>query len=59
LFEDDHPNDEQGVLKYTDSVFTGNFIYGVIHGKGRKVWADGDWYEGDFEHDVMQGRGVL
>jgi hypothetical protein len=38
--------------------YTGNFVAGRKHGKGLKVWANGDRYEGDFVNDLRQGQGV-
>lgn len=38
--------------------YTGDFVAGRKHGKGLKVWANGDRYEGDFVSDLRQGQGV-
>ena len=38
--------------------YTGDFVAGRKHGKGLKVWANGDRYEGDFVNDLRQGQGV-
>lgn len=38
--------------------YTGEFVAGRKHGKGLKVWANGDRYEGDFVNDRRQGLGV-
>ena len=31
---------------------------GKKHGKGKFTWADGSYYEGDFEEGVFQGTGI-
>lgn len=38
--------------------YTGEFVAGRKHGKGLKVWPNGDRYEGDFVNDQRQGQGV-
>jgi hypothetical protein len=32
-------------------VYTGNFVNGKFHGKGKYTFADGTVYEGDFARD--------
>jgi hypothetical protein len=38
--------------------YVGEFKNGMKHGKGTKVWLNGDRYSGDFFEDVKQGKGV-
>jgi hypothetical protein len=38
--------------------YRGQFKAGRKHGKGVKVWANGDTYAGDFVEDRREGRGV-
>lgn len=38
--------------------YTGDFVAGRKHGKGLKVWPNGDRYEGDFVNDLRQGQGT-
>ena len=38
--------------------YTGDFVAGRKHGKGLKVWPNGDRYEGDFINDLRQGQGM-
>ena len=30
---------------------------GVKQGYGKFTWADGNWYEGNFEENIIQGKG--
>ena len=48
-FDDDHPNDENGRMDFEDKViYLGKFVYGIMQGKGKKIWPNGDVYTGDF-----------
>jgi hypothetical protein len=38
--------------------YTGDFVAGRKHGKGLKIWPNGDRYEGDFVNDQRQGQGT-
>jgi hypothetical protein len=29
-----------------------------MHGMGRMIYQDGDWYLGEFSHNQIEGRGV-
>lgn len=48
-----------GIETWADngSKFTGAFVDSKKHGKGRFDWADGSYYEGDFEDGVFHGEG--
>ena len=39
--------------------YIGDFLNNHRTGKGKLIWRDGQLYEGDFVHDVMQGFGIL
>jgi len=39
-------------------VYTGKFVYGRGHGRGKKVWNNGKSYVGDFVEGKMQGKGI-
>ena len=38
--------------------YSGTFVAGKKHGKGTKVWPNGDRYEGDFVDDRKEGMGT-
>lgn len=40
------------------SNFSGDYVRGMKHGTGVYKWADGSRYEGEFDHDIIQGKGV-
>jgi hypothetical protein len=44
------------VSGYSD--YEGDFLNGEMTGKGRKVWADGRSYVGEWEYGEMHGKGV-
>lgn len=39
--------------------YTGDHVQGKKHGHGRYVWEDGGSYEGEFQDDVVEGKGVF
>ena len=41
------------------TMYRGEHVEGKKHGKGKYVWEDGSSYEGDFNNDVVEGRGVF
>ncbi|PNW87874.1 hypothetical protein CHLRE_01g005450v5 [Chlamydomonas reinhardtii] len=40
------------------AVYTGDYVNGKKHGKGKMVYPDKGVYEGDWVEDVMQGQGT-
>ena len=48
----------QGTARGTDS-YTGYFKNGLPHGKGKYEWANGDWYEGQWEKGTRTGYGTM
>ena len=59
-FVDDHPKDTQGVMEWTDGTyFVGEIIWGVIQGKGRKTYPNGDVYDGNFFQDERSSDGKM
>jgi len=41
-----------------NSVYTGDFVNGKVEGKGTKVWANGNRYEGGWRNNLQHGPGV-
>jgi len=39
--------------------YRGEFVKGMMHGRGLYTWADGTTYEGDFAWNCISGRGVF
>jgi hypothetical protein len=44
-------------LDVRDVTYRGEYKDGRPHGRGYKIWADGDWYEGEWRHGRQHGRG--
>ncbi len=47
---------------YTDSEghrYEGFTVNGKKHGKGKLLFEDGAFYEGEFKHDQINGKGTL
>lgn len=40
-----------------DVTYWGESKEGKPHGRGYKIWVDGDWYEGEWRHGKQHGRG--
>lgn len=41
------------------SKYEGQFKADKMHGKGRKIYANGEYYVGDFANDMANGYGVF
>ncbi|RYY69785.1 hypothetical protein EON63_23300, partial [archaeon] len=39
------------------NIYSGDWKEGMMHGKGKLVFAKGAVYEGDFQFGVMHGKG--
>jgi hypothetical protein len=39
--------------------YEGQFVRGIVHGKGTYYWHDGDRYTGDLRNGKAQGKGVF
>ncbi len=39
--------------------YEGETLNGMKHGKGKLLFEDGAFYEGEFENDAINGHGVL
>ncbi|MDD2815113.1 MAG: hypothetical protein PHP00_05165 [Thiotrichaceae bacterium] len=39
--------------------YEGEFVRGIVHGKGTYYWHDGDRYTGDLRNGKAQGKGVF
>ena len=50
----------QGVYKYKNPYFQyeGEFVDGVKHGKGKLIFSDGGFIEGNFENNQIMGEGM-
>lgn len=47
--------DSRGRKKFADgSVYEGQWLKDVMHGRGKFIWPNGDIYEGEFEDGVFQ-----
>ncbi|KAL9059244.1 MAG: hypothetical protein Q9162_001281 [Coniocarpon cinnabarinum] len=56
--EDEQMSDEIRELDYFASgYYRGTLHHGYMHGKGRRIFKNGDTFEGDFVRDDRQGRG--
>jgi len=40
-------------------IYEGEFVNGIVQGKGTYVWSDGDKYIGEFKKGKAHGRGVM
>lgn len=40
-------------------VYTGMFKNGFKHGKGKILYKDGSWYEGDWIYNKIEGKGNM
>lgn len=43
--------------KANGNVYTGGFLNGLYHGKGKFMWTSGDFYEGDYANGKRTGNG--
>ena len=50
------PNGE-GCEESEDYIYSGEFLKGKKHGKGKIEWKDGTWYEGNFIAGRIEGKG--
>ncbi len=41
------------------NIYTGDFKEGKKNGRGMEKYANGDFYEGDYVQDFMQGEGFF
>jgi hypothetical protein len=48
---------EKGGLLTQMGAAVGEWKNGKKEGKGKHVWADGDFYEGEWKDDRMEGKG--
>jgi hypothetical protein len=48
----------KGEASFPTGKYTGEFVYGKRHGKGKFVYENGDVYIGDFRNDCITGKGV-
>jgi hypothetical protein len=48
----------KGEASFPTGKYTGEFVYGKRHGKGKFVFENGDVYIGDFRNDCITGKGV-
>lgn len=39
--------------------YEGEFVKGIVHGKGTYIWSDGEKYIGEFKNGQIHGRGVM
>jgi hypothetical protein len=46
-----------GEIDARDVSYRGEYKEGRPHGRGYKVWVDGDWYEGEWRQGRQHGRG--
>jgi len=46
-------------MKYKGAKYSGMWMYGQPHGRGRLEWPEGIVYEGEFEHGSFQGYGTM
>ena len=45
---------KNGMLRYE-----GDFVNGLLYGKGKLIWDDGEYYEGDWVNDKRYGKGKM
>ncbi|XP_065051875.1 alsin-like [Rhopilema esculentum] len=46
-------------VKYKSARYSGMWLHGMPHGRGKMVWPDNLTYEGEFENGNFQGYGVM
>ncbi len=49
----------QGIMKYNNGIYEGEWYNGKRNGKGTYTWKDGKKYEGSYVDDVREGKGVF
>ena len=49
-----------GIAKFVGgNHYRGEFVKGMMHGRGLYTWADGTTYEGDFSWNCITGKGIF
>jgi hypothetical protein len=55
----DNREEGQGTVHTDGNTYTGMFVQGRKHGRGKNTFSNGNVYEGEFKNDVIEGEGAM